>query len=521
MTPVAPAATAPPSAVVPRCHLPWQEMIIQADGTVEPCCYWTAHGNANPPLGNINESPIEEIWNNARYQALRAAMARGDLKAAGCAGCFAIRQGQTLGLEYDPACETPDFADTPYARNIAVLKQEVARGATRLEAKPTIVSVTASHKCNLACTHCYQNSSRERQWARAEAFAEVEALVPSLVRLIAGGGEPLLLSGWRRFVAEFDRRQAPLLNYAMTTNATVVRPEILRGLEKFRSLHVIVSMDGANAEVYERIRVNGSFAEVERNIARLQAAVRGRPRTAVTTFGLCMSVMKSNIAHLPDFVRWAAARGLPFSIHPVLKMPLRESLVSFNDPAREMAGWREALDEARRLVREIEAPELPEVWRATQRLRGRAARDAWPFFGAIEDFIPWDIGFTRHWRVRLALPPDVLAEADRRWPRGGYLAAIEVTHALDWKTNTSPYHADVVDGAIEVSLPAGEVFVSLMNAFDLTDAIHCGTAEIRPSGAAWIAPWRSSGFARDLARLMGRAAAGQPPGAGMAAAASA
>ena len=123
----------------PRCHLPWQEMIIQADGTVEPCCYWTAHGNANPPLGNINELSIEEIWNGEGYRRLRQNMAAGDLAAAGCANCFALKQGQALALEYDEDCEKPEYRGTPYADNIRILKDEVSRGANVLTAKPTIL----------------------------------------------------------------------------------------------------------------------------------------------------------------------------------------------------------------------------------------------------------------------------------------------------------------------------------------------------------------------------------------------
>ena len=156
----------PDKPLVPRCHLPWQEMIIHANGTVEPCCYWTAHGNANPPLGNINDNSIEEIWNNDNYQKLRRNMSRGDLEQAGCANCFAVKQGQTLGLEYDKDCELPQYSSTPYASNVRALKEEIARGATELAAKPTIVSVTASHKCNLACRHCWQNASRDRHDTR-------------------------------------------------------------------------------------------------------------------------------------------------------------------------------------------------------------------------------------------------------------------------------------------------------------------------------------------------------------------
>ena len=339
------------------------------------------------------------------------------LAAAGCANCFALKQGQALALEYDEDCEKPEYRGTPYADNIRILKDEVSRGANVLTAKPTILSVTMSHKCNLACLHCYQNSSRDRHWVREQAWDEVAALIPTMVRLIAGGGEPLLLSHWRKFIAKFDPETTPLLNFAMTTNATVVKPEVLDGLKHFKSLHIIVSLDGANSRVYDKIRVNGSFTAVEKNIRVLQDAVGARPATAVTTFGLCMSVMKSNIEHLPEFVRWAAEQGLLFSIHPVLSLPLSELLVAFNDPEREMGGWRQALDEAREILRTIDTPALPELWRNVQKLKGRASRQSWPFFEALDEFIPWDLAFSKHYRVRLRIPTRSLAEAKQLWPR--------------------------------------------------------------------------------------------------------
>ena len=91
---------------------------------------------------------------------------------------------------------------------------------------------------------------------------------------------------------------------------------MLDSLKHFKSLHIIVSLDGANSRVYDKIRVNGSFPVVEKNIRVLQDAVGGRPATAVTTFSLSVSVMKSNIEHLAEFVRWAAEQGLLFPFIP-------------------------------------------------------------------------------------------------------------------------------------------------------------------------------------------------------------
>jgi hypothetical protein len=69
-----------------------------------------------------------------------------------------------------------------------VLKDEIVRGATVLEAKPTIISYTPSHRCNIPCTHCYQESTRDAEIKRADAAEEIERLAPHLVKLIAGRG---------------------------------------------------------------------------------------------------------------------------------------------------------------------------------------------------------------------------------------------------------------------------------------------------------------------------------------------
>jgi len=238
----------------PRCHMPWQQMVIDSTGAVAPCCYWGAYENNNPPIGNLKTQTVDEIWNGEGYQALRKGMASGDLKAAGCAKCHALRQGNALGFEQDPDSEG-DFT-TPYAKNLRVLRQEIAEGAAVLEAKPTIVSYTPSHRCNIRCTHCYQESTRTVEVDRAEADEEIRRLAPYLVRLVAGGGEPFLLTTWKKFLSEFDLSENPYLTFSTSTNATIVSDAVVNQLEQFKNLTLNISMDGVG-KTYERVRVGG------------------------------------------------------------------------------------------------------------------------------------------------------------------------------------------------------------------------------------------------------------------------
>jgi MoaA/NifB/PqqE/SkfB family radical SAM enzyme len=130
-----------------------------------------------------------------------------------------------------------------------VLKDEIVRGATVLEAKPTIISYTPSHRCNIPCTHCYRESTRDAEIKRADAAEEIERLAPHLVKLIAGGGEPLLLPIWRRFLANFDLKKNPYLDFGMSTSATIVTDAVLDGLSRFKNLTINVSLDGPPARL--------------------------------------------------------------------------------------------------------------------------------------------------------------------------------------------------------------------------------------------------------------------------------
>jgi hypothetical protein len=85
---------------MPRCHLPWQQTVFDATSPV-PCCYSGAYGNANLPIGNLNENTVREIWSNEGFRRLRRGMAAGDLGPAGCEKCFALQQRLTLGSDYD------------------------------------------------------------------------------------------------------------------------------------------------------------------------------------------------------------------------------------------------------------------------------------------------------------------------------------------------------------------------------------------------------------------------------------
>jgi radical SAM protein with 4Fe4S-binding SPASM domain len=76
-----------PSAWHPFCTMPWDHTVVNVDGSVTPCCYLRPDMGEQYVMGNVFETPFQEIWRGERYQALRAAMLDDRSKMPVCGTC--------------------------------------------------------------------------------------------------------------------------------------------------------------------------------------------------------------------------------------------------------------------------------------------------------------------------------------------------------------------------------------------------------------------------------------------------
>lgn len=65
------AGDAPPSADI--CYDPWQNVYVELQGSVMPCCFWGEH------IGNLEKGDeLDAIWNGGVYKELRRGMGSAD-----------------------------------------------------------------------------------------------------------------------------------------------------------------------------------------------------------------------------------------------------------------------------------------------------------------------------------------------------------------------------------------------------------------------------------------------------------
>ena len=73
----------------PRCIWPWKEIVINFKGDVVACCYDLGYECV---LGNVEKSPLLEIWNNKNFQNLRRLILRKQFeKIKPCSTCATVK----------------------------------------------------------------------------------------------------------------------------------------------------------------------------------------------------------------------------------------------------------------------------------------------------------------------------------------------------------------------------------------------------------------------------------------------
>jgi MoaA/NifB/PqqE/SkfB family radical SAM enzyme len=167
------------------------------------------------------------------------------------------------------------------------------------KAGPRLIIWDTTYACPLRCVHCYSESGRRP--ANQLAVSDMERVADAMISLgpewiLFSGGEPLLVNGVYALADKFVRAGVRPVLYTSGWTLTKSVPAGL--LDVFD--RVQVSLDGATAEVHDRIR--GRKRSFERAMSALElldeATGRLDPPRDRFCFGIDCVVVRSNFDHL-------------------------------------------------------------------------------------------------------------------------------------------------------------------------------------------------------------------------------
>ncbi len=284
------------------CSRPWTSFRIDDHkGNIKPCC-WT-----KLEFGNINDQNIDDIWNGAPYVRMRELMAKGKLDTI-CASDCPVLLGEF------PESEAGDEPTSQKCKENWLLQQEeISARSTILKSRPTKMRIVPTVKCNLNCEFCYQDRNDTTELP-ADIDRILEDFFPILDELVIIGGEPLATRECLKIIEQMDPRKYPDLHLALITNGNTVGDHIVKLLLTRQISWVLVSVDAASPETYERVR-GGNFRKVIEGVTRLNYIRHQQQKI----WGLLMGFifMRSNMHEALDFVKLAQELRVDFTFQPV------------------------------------------------------------------------------------------------------------------------------------------------------------------------------------------------------------
>jgi radical SAM protein with 4Fe4S-binding SPASM domain len=173
---------------------------------------------------------------------------------------------------------------------------------------PEYIQIEPVGQCNLRCQMCSIQFRQDGPPYGPPAFMEFSTFTRIIDQFkglqelhLQGLGEPMMHPRFFDMVAYAAERGVKV---STNTNLTLLNDRraercVTSGLD---CLHI--SIDGATAATYERIRVRAHFERVQANLERILAA-RKRFNSERPHLRMVMVIMRQNLHELPDLVRFA------------------------------------------------------------------------------------------------------------------------------------------------------------------------------------------------------------------------
>tara|TARA_R110000744_G_scaffold20622_1_gene54096 strand:+ start:1738 stop:2892 length:1155 start_codon:yes stop_codon:yes gene_type:complete len=293
------------------CSQPFTNLEVDTRGEVRTCCaYWM-----NQSLGNITVYDIEEVLNSKVAQDIRSSILDGSFSYCNKKTCPRIQSLQHGG---DGILQKIEDVKDPTMLDIIQNK------------KTTIDSIKYVNflwdlSCNLRCPSCrvqtilntkgesYENNLRIQNKILDYVLPPDEDVVFN----ITGSGDPFASKVFRDFLVNFDGQKHSNVVINLQTNGVMFNEKMWDRMSKcHENIHtVLVSIDAATEQTYDKIRVGGNWDILMKNIEMLDELKRCGE---IERLRLDFVVQRQNYKEMPQAIDLAnslfGVDGMYFSI---------------------------------------------------------------------------------------------------------------------------------------------------------------------------------------------------------------
>jgi MoaA/NifB/PqqE/SkfB family radical SAM enzyme len=218
-----------------------------------------------------------------------------------------------------------------------------------------LFQVESAIACNLKCIMCpWREMAKNAENRGIMTQAVWEAIRPYLDRVqsvdFTGGGEPLLQPKLAQWIADATKAGCQT---GFLSNGLLLTEEKLNGILAAGLNWICISMDGATAEMYNKIRVGSNFDRVCENVANIARLRLGNTPKTMINFVL----MDINSQQMEEIVQLAARLGvdqLNFKQCDVIRGREGKGFGLFaSEESREIRRLQKSLKKARRLAKKL------------------------------------------------------------------------------------------------------------------------------------------------------------------------
>ena len=240
-------------------------------------------------------------------------------------------------------------------RKLNALLDRSVRNETPQKRRWRLLQIEPAIACNLRCVMCPWREITKNAENRGLMSQEIwQSIRPHLSEInsidFTGGGEPLLQPNLSQWIAEAHDAgcKTGFLSNGLLLNKEKLKQIIEAGID-----WICISIDGADAGMYEKIRIGSSFERVCDNVANIAALRPGnRPRTMIN-----FVLMDLNFHQVEDIVRLSARLGvdqLNFKQCDVIRGQSGKGHGLFGvEETKEIRRLRKILRKARRLAKKL------------------------------------------------------------------------------------------------------------------------------------------------------------------------